>query len=150
MAYFVALVHKAHPGYGVTFPDLPGCISGGDTVDDALANAAEAAAMHIAGLSDDGADVPVGRGVDDLRADPEFAEDFDGHELVSLVPVALPDKTVRINVTMESRLLAAIDRTAERLGSTRSGFLAEAARARLAEVRRAAEGPVPGNKRNRV
>ncbi|KAB2876452.1 MAG: HicB family protein, partial [Bauldia sp.] len=42
MAGYVALVHKnAGTSYGVSFPDLPGCISAGDTLDEALANAAE-------------------------------------------------------------------------------------------------------------
>jgi metal-responsive CopG/Arc/MetJ family transcriptional regulator len=38
---------------------------------------------------------------------------------------------VRINVTMDERLVAAIDRAAKREGGSRSGFLANAAREKL-------------------
>ena len=53
MAEYVALVHKdARTSYGVSFPDVPGCVSAGDTMQEALANAAEALAGHPG--SDDG------------------------------------------------------------------------------------------------
>ena len=45
---FPVVVHKDEgSSYGVTVPDLPGCFSGGDTLDEALTNAQEAIAGHI-------------------------------------------------------------------------------------------------------
>ncbi len=45
-------------GYTVTFPDLPGCITEGDTVDEALLLAAEAMALHLYGMERDGDEIP--------------------------------------------------------------------------------------------
>lgn len=128
----VAIIHK-DPGsaYGVSFPDLPGCISTGDTEQEALTNAAAAVAFHVEHLRDHGDSVPVPRALDQVRADPAFADDFAGHMAVALVPFAPPGKTVRINITIDEHLLAAIDRAAKAAGSTRSGLLADAARRRI-------------------
>ncbi len=59
MPNYIALIHK-EPGsaYGVSFPDFPGCISAGDTLDEARAMAAEALALHLEGLTDDGQALP--------------------------------------------------------------------------------------------
>jgi antitoxin HicB len=45
-------------GYTATVPALPGCISEGDTVDEAVANAREAIDCHLQGLADDGEPIP--------------------------------------------------------------------------------------------
>jgi predicted RNase H-like HicB family nuclease len=56
---FPVVIHKdADSDYGVTVPDLPGCFSAGDTIDDALTNAVEAIECHIEGLLLDGETVP--------------------------------------------------------------------------------------------
>lgn len=126
-----AIVHRVADSYGVSFPDLPGCIAQGCTQQEAVASATDAVAFHVEGLIAGGEAVPVPRSIDDLRADPEFADDFAGADALVLVPVTLPGRSVRINLTMDENLLAAIDRAAERSGATRSGFLADAARAKL-------------------
>jgi predicted RNase H-like HicB family nuclease len=125
----VAIIHKeTGSAYGVSFPDLPGCIAAGDTEQEALTNAAAAVAFHVEHMRDHGDIVPLPRPLDQVRADPSFADDFAGHAAVALVPYALPGKTVRINITIDEHLLAAIDRAARERGSTRSGLLGEAAR----------------------
>jgi predicted RNase H-like HicB family nuclease len=59
MAHYIALIHKdADSDYGVSFPDFPGCITAGATLDEARAMAAEALAMHIEGLGEDGEAIP--------------------------------------------------------------------------------------------
>ena len=88
MTKLIALLHRASEGYGVSFPDLLGCISHGATLDEALANAREAAIFHIEGLVEDGGDVPEPRPLDALRRDPEHSESFDTAEL--FVEVQLP------------------------------------------------------------
>ena len=129
--FVTAIVHRSADSFDVSFPDLPGCISQGNSEQEALANAADAVAFHVEGLVAGGEAVPVPRSLDNLRADPEFADDFAGADILALVPVTLPGRSVRINLTMDENLLAAIDRAAERSGATRSGFLADAARAKL-------------------
>ncbi len=129
--FVTAIIHRALDSFGVSFPDLPGCVAQGSTEQEALANSADAVALHIEGLVTGGDIAPVPRSLDDLRADPEFADDFAGADALALVPITLPGRSVRINLTMDENLLAAIDRAAERSGATRSGFLADAARAKL-------------------
>jgi predicted RNase H-like HicB family nuclease len=47
MTAYVALIHKdPDSDYGVSFPDLPGCVSAGSTLDEAIALAHEALALH--------------------------------------------------------------------------------------------------------
>jgi len=76
MSGYIALVHKDEgTSYGVSFPDVPGCISAGDTFEEAIANAAEALAFHFAGMRADGDAIPAPRSFEELKRDPEFAED---------------------------------------------------------------------------
>jgi predicted RNase H-like HicB family nuclease len=76
MAGFIALVHKDDgTSYGVSFPDVPGCVSAGNTFEDAVANAAEALAGHLALMTADGDTLPSPRSFDELRRDAEFVND---------------------------------------------------------------------------
>ena len=76
MSGYIALVHKDEgTSYGVSFPDVPGCIAAGDTFEDAVANAAEALTFHFAGMRKDGDLLPAPRSFEELRGDPEFVED---------------------------------------------------------------------------
>ena len=76
MAGYIALVHKDEgTSYGVSFPDLPGCISAGDTFEEAVANAAEALAAHLALMRADGDTIPAPRSFDELKRDREFLAD---------------------------------------------------------------------------
>lgn len=60
MTSYVALIHKDPDSeYGVSFPDLPGCVTAGATLDEAIAMAREALALHIEGLLEDCQDVPA-------------------------------------------------------------------------------------------
>ena len=76
MAGYIALVHK-DPGtsYGVSFPDVPGCISAGDTFEQAVSNAAEALAGHFGAMRADGETLPQPRSFEALKRDPDFIED---------------------------------------------------------------------------
>jgi predicted RNase H-like HicB family nuclease len=76
MSGYIALVHKDEgTSYGVSFPDVPGCISAGDTFEEAVALAAEALAGHFAAMREDGDPIPAPRSFEELKRDPEFAED---------------------------------------------------------------------------
>ena len=120
--YYPAVVDRSASGYGVTFPDFPGCIAAGDTVQEAAENAESALAFHVDAMRADKDAIP-------LPSDLDSIEPVDGAEDVArlLVRVDLPGKFQRIQVTMDEGLLAMIDRVSH----NRSGFLAEAARAAL-------------------
>lgn len=125
MHHYVALIHKdAGSDYGVSFPDFPGAITAGRTLDEARGLAEEALAFHIEGMVEDHEAVPEPSSLETIMADPE---NRDGVAiLVSVAPQAV--KAVRINVTIQEDVLREIDAFAEAHGLTRSGFLASAAK----------------------
>ena len=127
----VALIHGEPGNYGISFPDVPGCISAGASLDEVLANGAEALAFHLEGMAEDGDEAPVPRTLDAIKADPDFAFELSEPYVVALVSYEPPSRAIRINVTMDERLVSAIDRAAKREGGSRSGFLANAAREKL-------------------
>jgi predicted RNase H-like HicB family nuclease len=62
MSPYVAIIHrKPHEGYSVSFPDVPGCVSGGNTVDEAMRAAGKALSLHLTGLHEAGEAPPVAR-----------------------------------------------------------------------------------------
>jgi predicted RNase H-like HicB family nuclease len=112
--------------YGVTFPDFPGCVSAGSTLDEAVLGAHEALAGHAALMVADSEPLPEPTPLEVVAAKREpFTV------AITLVPVTLPGKMQRVNITMDEGLLAEIDAVA----GNRSRFLAEAARAELARRR---------------
>lgn len=115
--------------FGVTVPDLPGCFSAGDTFDEALDSVVEAIELHLEGLAEGGGDIPVPRAIAEHRANADFA---DGVWAAVEVDVSRFDgRAEKINITLPRRLLAKIDSYAKAHGETRSGFLADAARAAM-------------------
>ena len=130
------------PGYSVFFPDFPGCTSAGDTVQEAARNAAEALALHVEGLIDAGKAIPQPSAPDAPL--PDWLEASEHDEAPSkiaatvLVPVEAPGRTVRVNITMDEGLLGRLDAAASAAGTSRSGFIAEVVRERIARARSAA------------
>jgi hypothetical protein len=102
-------------------------VATGRDAEEAIRKGSAALSFHVAGMAADGDDLPPRRGIAALRADPAFAADA----VVALVPFDLPARAVRINVSVDEHLLAAIDRAAAAAGQSRSAFLAEAARMRI-------------------
>jgi predicted RNase H-like HicB family nuclease len=91
MAGYIALVHKDEgTSYGVSFPDLPGCISAGDTFEEAVANAAEAIAAHLALTRADGDTIPAPRSFDELKRDREFLADAADAIVTVVQPQRMP------------------------------------------------------------
>ncbi|NOX40764.1 MAG: ribbon-helix-helix protein, CopG family [Alphaproteobacteria bacterium] len=131
---FVALVHKdPDTDFGVSFPDVPGCTALGKTYELALDSAAEALAFHIEGMLDADEDMPIARPAEDILADPELTEDLVGATLAIVPLVQAGGANLRINLSIDSKSLAAIDDAAKRRGMTRSAFIAETG---LREARR--------------
>jgi len=115
--------------YGVTVPDLPGCFSAGETLDEALDAVREAIDLHLEGLMEEGGDVPTPRSIAEHRANPDFAEGV--WATVDIDVSRYEGKAEKVNITLPRRLLVKIDEYAKAHGETRSGFLAEAARAAM-------------------
>jgi len=128
----VALIDEEDGRFGVAFPDFPGCTTVADSLDKAVAKAAEVLAFHVEGLAEDGP-LPVPRTLDQLRQDPAFRAEAK-NAMAVLVPYAPPARAMRVNITIDESLLARIDRAADAMGESRSGFLAAAARRRLADM----------------
>jgi len=133
MAHVIGIIHEEAGTFGISFPDFPGCISSGATLDDAVSNGAQALAFHLDGMAEDSEPMPELSSLETLKA--KEADWLAGGVAVA-VPVELPGKSVRINITVEERALERIDRAARASGMTRSGFLVASALDRV----RAAQG----------
>ena len=125
---YVSFIHRDEAGFGVSFPDFPGCVSVGDTIDDAVRQGSEALAFHVEGLVDSGEVIPTPRSIDAIKADPELADWRRDADLV-LIPLLLDrGSSRRVNISLDRGLLEAIDDEARQRRMTRSAFLASAAR----------------------
>jgi predicted RNase H-like HicB family nuclease len=55
---YAVVIEKARKNYSVYVPDVPGCVSVGDTVQEALVNIREALSQHFDGMREDGDPIP--------------------------------------------------------------------------------------------
>ncbi|MGA2499406.1 MAG: type II toxin-antitoxin system HicB family antitoxin [Tepidisphaeraceae bacterium] len=121
---FPIVIHKERDSaYGVTVPDLPGCISAGDTLEEAIGMAREAIELHLEGMIEDGQALPTPKPLEIHRKRHADAVAF---ALVEIDAANLRTKVVRINITLPERILYRLDRTAKKQGRTRSGLLSTA------------------------
>ena len=76
MRYSIALEHGGDThAFGVIVPDLPGCYSAGDTLEEAHANAKESAELWLEAVLEDGGSVPQPSALETLRREhPEWAD----------------------------------------------------------------------------
>lgn len=124
-AYYPAIIERGIDSFGVYFPDLPGCVTAGRTIQEAALGAEEALNGHLAVAAEYGDAIPEPSELDAVNV-------FEGSDEVGriLVRGERPGRAVRVQVSIEEGLLARIDRVAK----NRSRFLADAARAKLAEA----------------
>lgn len=122
--HYIAYLHKTRKSdYGVSFPDFPGCITAGRTLEEARRMAAEALTLHVEGLLEDGETLPEPSTLDGLVRDPALKD-----AVAFLVP--LDDnagKAVRINITARQKQIEEIDRRAQAAGLSRSAYIVQAA-----------------------
>ncbi len=130
MNHYVALIDRAADGSsGMIFPDFPGCTSAGDTFADVVQNGTEALSAHVYLMRQDGEAIPFPRTLEEIKAADEDWINWTDAVVVTLIPLLPPaGRAIRINVTLDERLLAQIDAVSK----NRSGFLADAARRALA------------------
>jgi predicted RNase H-like HicB family nuclease len=108
--------------FGVIVPDLPGCFSAGDTLDEALAGAEEAAAAWIDATLDAGGAIPPPSSLEAIRQQPGYAGLAFG--VITLDPTLLDDTPERVNITLPRRVRRRLDALAQAAGTTRSGYIA--------------------------
>jgi predicted RNase H-like HicB family nuclease len=121
---YIAYLHKDRDSdFGVSFPDFPGCVTAGRTLEEARRMAAEALALHVVGMIEDGELVPEPSNLDALESDPNMR----GAVAVLVGVEPAPEKTVRINITARKSQLDAIDRLAGNAGMTRSAYIVQSA-----------------------
>ena len=123
MRYPIAIeIGNETTAFGVIVPDLAGCFSAGDTLDEAIDNAKEAITLHIDGMLDDNEAIPAPSPVSKYSSISEFAGFI--WALVEIDPAILDDKAERVNITLPRRVLARLDAKAKEAGETRSGYIA--------------------------
>jgi predicted RNase H-like HicB family nuclease len=130
---YIALVDGKPGAYGVVVPDLPGCTSGGATIEAACRNAIEAVRLWIEDALADGERLPSPRRIDEVAAAPEVAPMLaTGRVALVLIPVLRDTgRAVKANVSLDAGTLEAIDDAAKVHGLTRSAFIASAAREKI-------------------
>ncbi len=133
MATYIAILGKEkRSDYGVDFPDLPGCVTAGGTLEEARKNAAEALALHLGGMAEDNLPIPAPSSLDEILVREKH---LDGVPFLVEVRDAEP-RAVRVNITLPADVLEKIDAYATKIGRTRSALLAEAALARIEAAER--------------
>lgn len=109
--------------FGVVIPDLPGCFSAGDTLDDALEAAKEAAAAWVDAALDAGSGVPSPSSLADIRKLPEYQGWSVG--VIDLDPALFDDTIERVNITLPKRVLRRLDDLAAAKHQSRGAFISE-------------------------
>jgi predicted RNase H-like HicB family nuclease len=126
---YIALLRKdPDSDFGVDFPDFPGCITAGSTLEETRAMAQEALESHIECMLELGQMIPEPSSLDDIMTDPENAEAIP-------FPVAVSNRRgegVQINLTIPQADLKEVDALAKEQGKSRSAVLTEAARRMIA------------------
>lgn len=112
--------------WGVVVPDLPGCFSAGDTLEEAMIQAEEAVTVWIEATLDAGDAIPVPSSIEELRAAHTELEGW-LWALVKVDPAMLDDTLERVNISLPRRVLRRLDARARSAGETRSGFIARMA-----------------------
>lgn len=74
MRYVAFIHHDSEPGQGISFPDFPGCVSDGDTIDDAILRGGEALAFHLEGMIEDDLEILSPRSLEEIQRDPKLHE----------------------------------------------------------------------------
>ena len=113
---YPALIDGETGAYGVTFPDLPGIVAMGATLDEALLNAEEALRDYATETEKDGQPLVV----------PSMLENVSpaaGSTLVTVPLIRLSGRSVRANLTLDEGVVAFIDGEARRRRMTRTAFV---------------------------
>jgi predicted RNase H-like HicB family nuclease len=125
MANYIAVVYKdPKSDFGVSFPDFPGCITTGSSIDEAKDMAHDALSLHINGMLKDGDNIPAPSKLEDIMDDPDYS---DAAAILVVSVSEVKTRSVRVNITVPEDMLRKIDSVAKKRGMSRSSFLVHAA-----------------------
>jgi len=126
-ASYIALLRKDKGSdYGVDFPDFPGCVSAGRTLEEARRAAHEALQLHLEGMVAEGQAIPEPSSLDAI-----FESDWDARRAVPFLvtPKQSETRVVRVNVTFKPTVLRSLDAYASEHHLTRAAALERAVHA---------------------
>ena len=119
---YIALIHKTSASdYGVSFPDFPGCVTAGKTLDEAKSFAKEALMGHIDLIKEVDEHIPEPSSLDVIM------QDADNRDAVAFLVETPSSRVVRVNVCFPEDLLQVIDKGAHKYHMSRSAYLASLA-----------------------
>lgn len=129
---YLGVIEGGKSNYGIIFPDFPGCVSAGNSLDHVLAMGKEGLAFHIEGMAEDG----------DLIPEPsevtleQVKEDIPEGDWIAIaaITVPIPDFPGTVNVPLATDLVQEVDR----LASNRRQFIMEATRRELDRLKKSA------------
>lgn len=126
MKYPVIIHHDEGSAYGVTIPDIPGCFSAGESVDEALENTQVAIAGHLELLAEMGEIAPAATDISNHQQNPDYANGIWAYVDIDITPFL--GKSEKVNVTLPAFLIRKIDEAVSAgKGKNRSAFLADSA-----------------------
>ncbi len=104
----IAVVLHSDDGqrYGVIVPDLAGCFSAGDSIDNTLESAKEAIELHLEGLSEEGQDLPIITPISQHQNNPDYAGGV--WAIVEIDTTAFEGEAEQIDITLPKLLLKRI------------------------------------------
>lgn len=148
MVSYIGLIRKEKKSdFGVDFPDFPGCITAGKTLEEAREMAQEALTGHIQVGIEYGDPIPEPSSLDKIMSDPENQD-----AVAFLVQVAVTrPKAKRINVTISETVLEEIDEYVRtHPGDNRSQVLARGAKRLIVSSAGKKKTPVKISKKKTV
>ena len=131
MKYPVVIHKDDNSDYSVTIPDLPGCFTAGDTFENAMDMAVEAAELHLEGYLAEGMDIPAAMNVGEHMTDEAYQGGV--WALIDIDLSKLSGKAKRVNITIPEHILAAIDNYVAASGGNRSAMMTNAAISYMSE-----------------
>ena len=129
---YLGVIERGDGSYGIVFPDFPGCISAGDTIDHVLAMGKEALTFHVEAMVEDGDLIPQPSEVtvEQVKADIPEGD----WVAVAAVTIEVPTFPDMVEVPLATALVQEVDR----FTSNRRQFIEDAARRELERLRRPA------------
>lgn len=122
--YYIGVIHKEDSSdFGVSFPDFPGCITAGETIDEAKDMAIEALKFHVEGMIEDNLEITPPSKLEQIHSNPEY----ESADCFLTIPVEIKSsKSKRINISLPEDLIDQIDKFSKQKGLSRSKFMAKA------------------------
>lgn len=124
-AYPAVFEETSDSGYSVFFPDVSGCISAGENLEEAINMAKEALSLHLSEMINDGDSVPA-INLNNAKEEAEGCLLMMIEPNPAIISRRTKEHAVRVNITIPQMLLERADRYAKAANINRSRLIAEA------------------------